>query len=76
MPITDKELRQLQRGKAAWRVYAEDLKRRHDEAVDALASLARGCGCKVEGADWTVAMRKLAGDRLAEISKMPLRVVK
>lgn len=60
------------------RQYADDLRARHDKAVDALAAISAGRGTHTESykkgeTDWIECVKKLAGDRLAEICKMPLR---
>lgn len=68
----------LNRENERLRQYANDLKARHDKALETLGSLAQGLGRKRQDHDenkptWDTCMRKLAGEDLAEIAKMPLR---
>lgn len=70
--------RELLLKNAALQNYAEDLRARHDRAIDALRELSNGVGRKPgfykDGETaWDACMKNLAGQELAAIAKMPLR---
>ncbi|TXH52782.1 MAG: hypothetical protein E6Q97_14815 [Desulfurellales bacterium] len=71
-------IEQLERQLRESRIYADDLRLRHDVAVDALGSLAEGRGTKPDDYSqirdgWDVCMKRLARNTLTRLAKMDLR---
>ncbi|MCF0055556.1 hypothetical protein [Dyadobacter sp. CY356] len=55
-----------------WKNYANDLKDRHDLALNSLSELAQGFGVKGDYS-WQSAMQKLAGNAIVAIGNKRLR---